>query len=353
MADPSKTEKPTPKRIADARKKGNVAKSTDVNNAMVLLTASLMLYFSWAPLAEMLRNLMAERLAHLPAQDLTIDYLVHLAAQTGQTVALVLSPILLSLLLVGVLSNYAQVGNLLTFEVLKPKPEKLNPVNGLKRLFSMRSTIEALKGIAKIAIVGWICYAVISDRYVELATAYGAGLAGLGALIGSTAWGIAWRVMIALVVLGLADYVYQRYEWQKNLKMTKQEVKDELKQQEGSPEVKGEIKKRQRKMAMQRMMSEVPKATVVITNPTHFAVAVRYERDTMEVPVVVAKGTDLVAKRIREVAEEAGVPLVENKPVARALYKQVEVGDEIPPELYAAVAEILVAVQRANRKRGA
>ncbi len=353
MADPSKTEKPTGKRISDARKKGNVAKSQDVNNAAVLLTASVMLYFSWPPLAEVLRNLMAERLGHFPDQDLTVDYLMHLASQIMQAVGLVLAPILLALLVVGVVVNYVQVGNLLTFEAIKPKLEKLNPVNGLKRLFSLRSTIEAIKGIAKIALIGWICYAVISDRYIELATAYGTGLLGLGTLIGTTAWSIAWRVMIALVVLGLVDYAYQRYEWEKNLKMTKQEVKDEAKQQDGNPEIKGEIKRRQRKMAQQRMMSEVPKASVVITNPTHFAVAVRYERDTMEVPLVVAKGTDLVAKRIREVAQEAGVPMFENKPIAQALYKQVEVGDEIPPELYAAVAEILVAVQRANRKRGA
>lgn len=353
MADPSKTEKPTPKRISDARKKGNVAKSQDINNAAVLLTASVLLYFSWPPIAKLLSTMMIERFSNLPLQDFTIDLIVYLAAQTVQAMALVVAPIMLSLLVVGVVANYAQVGNLLTFEVLKPKPEKINPVNGLKRLFSMRSTIEALKGLLKIAIVGWICYAVISDRYVELATAYGTGLLGLGTLIGSTAWMIAWRVMFALIVLGLLDFAYQRYEWEKNLKMTKQEVKDEHKQAEGSPEVKGEIKKRQRKMAQQRMMAEVPKASVVITNPTHFAVAVKYERETMEVPVVLAKGTDLVAKRIREVAQEAGVPMIENKPIAQALYKQVEVGDEIPPELYAAVAEILVAVQRANRKVGA
>lgn len=353
MADPSKTEKPTGKRISDARKKGNVAKSQDINNAAVLLTASVMIYFSWPPLAEVLRNMMAERLGHLPEQDLTVDYLVHISSQTVQAVGVVLAPILLALLVVGVVVNYVQVGNLLTFEAIKPKLEKLNPINGLKRLFSLRSTIEAVKGIAKIALIGWICYAVISDRYVELATAYGTGLLGLGTLIGTTAWSIAWRVMIALVFLGLVDYAYQRYEWEKNLKMTKQEVKDEAKQADGNPEVKGEIKRRQRKMAQQRMMSEVPKASVVITNPTHFAVAVRYDRDAMEVPLVVAKGTDLVAKRIREVAQESGVPMIENKPIAQALYKQVEVGDEIPPELYAAVAEILVAVQRANRKRGA
>ena len=353
MADPSKTEKPTPKRISDARKKGNVAKSQDINNAAVLLTASILLYFSWAPLAKLMSTMMVERFSHLPEQDLTLDYLMFLVTQTIQSVVVVLAPIILSLLLVGIVVNYAQVGNLLTFEVLKPKFEKLNPVNGIKRLFSLRSTFEAIKGLIKISIVGWICYAVISDRYVELATAYGTGLLGLGTLIGSTAWSIAWRVMIALVFLGLVDFFYQRYEWEKNLKMTKQEVKDEWKQAEGSPEVKSEIKKRQRRMAQQRMMAEVPKASVVITNPTHFAVAVKYERDTMEVPVVLAKGTDLVAKRIREVAEEAGVPMIENKPIAQALYKQVEVGDEIPPELYAAVAEILVAVQRANRKVGA
>lgn len=353
MADPSKTEKPTPKRIEDARKKGNVAKSQDMNNAAVLLTASVLLYFYWPPVANTIRNLMIERLGHLPKQDLTLDFLAHLAIQTVQVVGVILLPILAALLFVGVVSNYAQVGNLLTFEPLKPKVEKLNPVNGLKRLFSMRSIVEALKGIAKVTLIGFICYGVISDRYVELATAYGTGLLGLGTLIGTTAWSIAWRVMLALVILGLVDFAYQRYEWEKNLKMTKQEVKDEHKQAEGSPEVKAEIKKRQRKMAQRRMMSEVPKASVVITNPTHFAVAVQYERDRMEVPLVLAKGTDLVAKRIREIAEEAGVPMIENKPIAQALYKQVEVGDEIPPELYAAVAEILVAVQRANRKVGA
>ncbi|MNX45614.1 Flagellar biosynthetic protein FlhB [compost metagenome] len=317
------------------------------------MTASILLYFSWPPIANLMSSMMVERFSHLPKQDFTIDLIEYLAAQTVQSAAIVVAPIMLSLLLVGVIVNYAQVGNLLTFEVLKPKFEKLNPVNGIKRLFSLRSTVEAIKGLIKISIVGWICYAVISDRYVELATAYGSGLLGLGTLIGTTAWSIAWRVMMALVVLGLVDFAYQRYEWEKNLKMTKQEVKDEWKQAEGSPEVKSEIKKRQRRMAQQRMMAEVPKASVVITNPTHFAVAVKYERDTMEVPVVLAKGTDLVAKRIREVAEEAGVPMIENKPIAQALYKQVEVGDEIPPELYAAVAEILVAVQRANRKVGA
>lgn len=353
MADPSKTEQPTGKRISDARKKGNVAKSTDLNNAAVLMTAGILLYFYWPPVADLLRNVMTERLGHFPQQDLTVDLLMLLARELGTSVGLALAPILLTLLLVGIAVNYVQVGNNLTFEPLKPKLEKLNPVNGLKRLFSLRSTVEALKGIIKISIVGYICYVVIRDRYHELATAYGTGLLGLGTLIGTTAWSIAWRVMIALVVIGLVDLVYQRYEYTKGLKMTKQEVKDEWKQAEGNPEVKGEIKKRQRKMAQQRMMSEVPKASVVITNPTHFAVAVKYERETMEVPVVLAKGTDLVAKRIREIAAEAKVPMVENKPIAQALYKQVEIGDEIPAELYAAVAEILVAVQRADRKQGA
>lgn len=353
MADPSKTEKPTPKRIEDARKKGNVAKSQDVNNAAVLLTACVLLYSFWPPVADALKKLMIERLSNLPSDELTLDLLMHLFSQTTVSIGLVILPILLAMLLVGIVSNYAQVGNLFTMEPLQPKLSKINPLTGLKRIFSMRSIVEALKGLAKIAIIGIICYSVISERYVQLATAYGTGLAGLGSLIGETAWNIAWKVMLALVVLGLLDYAYQRFEWEKNLRMTKQEVKDEYKQAEGSPEVKAEIKKRQRKMAQRRMMAEVPKASVVITNPTHFAVAVRYERTEMEVPVVVAKGTDLVAKRIREIAQEAGVPMFENKPIAQALYKQVDLGDEIPPELYAAVAEILVAVQRADRKRGA
>ncbi|MBO9540965.1 flagellar biosynthesis protein FlhB [bacterium] len=345
-----KTEDPSAKRLGDARKKGNIPRSMDVNASVTIMVAAILLYWQWRNIVDLTRNRMVENLSAFPHGDLTIPALREMALVLTRETLLAIAPFLFGILLVGLLSSYAQVGMLYTLEPLKPSLNKLNPIQGFKRILSLRGVVETLKGLLKIAVVGSLSYAVISDRYEAIVTAVQAGRAQLGALLADTAWTIAWRSALALFVLGLLDYSYQRWEWWRNLKMTKQEVKDEAKQQEGSPEVKGEIRKRQRQAARRRMMQEVPTATVVITNPTHFAVALKYEREEMEVPVVVAKGTDLVAKRIRDLAREANVPLVENKPVAQALYRQVEVGDEIPPDMYAVVAEILVAVTRADAK---
>ena len=345
-----RTEDPTPKRLADARKKGNIPRSTDVSSAAVLFTGAILLLWEWKSIAQILRDRMVQNLGTLPTEDLTVSALKVMGLGILRDLAFAIGPIALGVMLAGIVANYAQVGVLFSGEPLKPTFDKLNPLSGFKRIFSLRGGVETLKGILKIVIVGYFGYQVVHERYTRIVTAMRLDHYHLGKLLGDTIWTIAWRSLLALAILGLADYAYQRWEWFRNLKMTKQEVKDEAKQQEGSPEVKGEIRRRQRQAARRRMMQAVPKASVVVTNPTHYAVALRYDRETMEVPLVVAKGADLVAKRIRDIAREAQVPIVENKPVAQALFKQVEVGDEIPPDLYAVVAEILVAVTRAGRR---
>lgn len=345
-----KTEAPSGRRISEARKKGNIPRSTDFSSAVVLMASALLLVWLWRSVVGTLRGRMVATFTNLPTGDLTIEALRHLALELTRESALVLAPFMLTLLLISIVTNGIQTRFNISAEAMKPSFSKLNPISGLKRIFSLRGVVETLKGVLKILIVGFFSYQVIRGRYEQIVTALQMNRQELGAILGDTAWSIAWQSALALFVMGLADYAYQRWEWWRNLKMTKQEVKDEAKQQEGSQEVKSEIKKRQRKVALQRMMQSVPKASVVVTNPTHYAVAIQYDREDMEVPVVVAKGADLIAKRIRDIAREHNVPMVENKPVAQALYRQVEVGDEIPPDMYAVIAEILVAVSRADQR---
>jgi len=317
---------------------------------VALFAGAVMILLQWPTIVSITRNRMVENLSAFPHHDLTIQACQIILLQLIREVAMASAPTILVLLLVGLVASVAQVGLMFNPSALELNLGRLNPLPGLQRLFSMNGWVNLIKGILKIAIVGYFAYQVIHDRYVTLVTALRLDRQHLGALLADTAWNIAWRSAIMLFLLGLADYAYNRWDWFKNLKMTKQEVKDEAKAQEGNPEAKAEQKKRMRQAARRRMMKAVPQATVVITNPTHYAIAIQYERATMEVPVVVAKGTDLVAKRIRDIAREAGVPLIENKPVAQALYRVVDIGEEIPPDFYAVVAEILVAVTRADRR---
>ena len=347
----SKTEAPSGKRLADARKKGNIPRSQDVNASVLLLGGAILVYSQWQAMSTVMFERMQTSFRAFPSGDLTIPLFIDMMGQVLGDVGKAVTPTVLSLALLGIAVNLLQTGFLLTGEPLKPNFGRMNPLTGLQRIFSMRGVVETVKGILKIVLVGYLAYQVIRDRYLQIVTALQLDGPHLASLLGSTAWDVSLRSIVVLLVVGAADYAYQRFEWWRDLKMTKQEVKDEAKQQEGSPEVKAEIRKRQMQAARRRMMADVPTAAVVITNPTHFAVALKYEQGTTDVPVVVAKGTDLVAKRIRDIAREAGVAIVENSPVARALYSQVDIGDVIPADFYAIVAEILVNVSRASRKR--
>ncbi|MBR2570498.1 MAG: flagellar biosynthesis protein FlhB [Paenibacillus sp.] len=345
-----KTEKATPKKRQESRQKGQVAKSQELPGAgiLVLTFASLMMLGGFYK--DRILNLFRDPLLERMNMDLTInnvmDYFSHLFIQF----LIIMAPIFIVVMIVGAVMNYVQIGFLFTGEPLKVKFSKINPVEGFKKMFSMRSLVELVKSIIKLVIIGAIAYMSLwgeQDKIIQLSHM------PLPAILSFTAQltvmlGI--KIGAALCVLAIFDYMYQKYEFEKSIRMSKQDIKDEYKKMEGDPLIKSKIKERQRRMAMMRMMSEVPNADVVITNPTHFAVAIRYEGSTMEAPTVIAKGQDYVALKIRELAKDHGVITMENKPLARALFERTEIGDSIPGDLFQAVAEVLAYVYKLKGK---
>ena len=343
-----KTEDPTPKKLSDARKKGQVARSTDLTSVIILAVAVLLLGFAsengfkrlyvflYGALSNLERPLTAGNLRGL---------LLHNASAYFSVTALVFATVMAA----GLAANLLQTGFLFSVDPLKPNLKKLNPVEGFKNLFSKKTLFNLAKTLFKFLTVGFIAATFIRENLGRVFSAAGAGVQSVFPFARDLIHTLAFRIALVLGVLALADFAYQRYDFKKNLRMTKHEVKEEMKQMEGDPQIRSRRRQKQRQMAMSRMMADVPQATVVLTNPTHLSVALRYEDGRDEAPVVVAKGADHLAFRIREVARKSGVPLMENKPLARLLYKRSDVGEEVPAELYQAVAEILAAVYRMNR----
>ncbi len=266
--------------------------------------------------------------------------------------AKIILPVLLLALALGLASGIGQVGFAITPEALAPQWNRLNPATGLKRLLSMRGTVEALKGLLKMGLVGGVCYATLRGGIEsgDLLRTMHEPLTQVISVVGGLIWALGLRVSVILMILAVADYSYQKYEFEKSLKMSLTEIKQEAKQSDGDPHIKAKIRRLQREMSKKRMMQDVPKADVVITNPTHFAIALTYDGG-VSAPKVVAKGQDEVAARIREIARENKVPLVENKPLARTLYRSVDIGREIPADLFEAVAQVLAFVYRTYGRR--
>ena len=265
---------------------------------------------------------------------------------------MVLGPLLAAVFVAGLVSNAAQVGLVFSWEPLAPKGSRLDPISGLSRMFSARSAVELAKSLAKVTIITYMVFSCLRAEYPMIIGLTGCDARDIAAGIGGLMYRLLLRAAVVLLMIAGIDYGYQRYQNEKGLKMTKQEVKEDYKRSEGDPMLKGKIRRRQRQMTRNRMMAQVAKADVVITNPTHFAVALKYDAEKMTAPVVLAKGQRLVAQRIKEIAREENVPLVENVQLARALYKSTEVGDQIPAELYQAVAEILAYVFQLNKELG-
>ena len=353
MALEDKTEAATPRRREEARQEGQVARSVELNSALVLLSALLILRLAGPTLVDRIRGVAINSFTHFPTHDLVVgdvsSDLVRLLLQVGTAIA----PLLIGVAVVGFISGAVQVGLVISSKPLQIKVERLNPFAGIARMFSLRAAVELAKSIAKIVIVGYIVYSFIRDRYSDIAGLPGGDYLTTCSQIGQLTWELLLRSCVALLVIAAFDYLFQRMQLEKQLRMTKQEVKEDFKRTEGDPLVKSRIRQRQREMSQRRMMQEVPKADVVVTNPTHYAVALKYEADTNPAPVVVAKGQRLIAQRIREIAEEHGVPIVENVELARTLYMSVEVGDQIPAELYRAVAEILAYIYRLSKRLAA
>jgi flagellar biosynthesis protein FlhB len=351
-----KTEKATPKKKQDARKKGQVAKSTDLSNAIVLLFSFAILLIYGGNAATRLLDLVRKGFTDLLLWQVTEDSIPLLFIHLFKESVIIAAPIMAAAWLGAFIANTAQVGFLISFESMKLDLKKLSPIEGAKRIFSGRAIAEFIKSLLKlVAFVGVSGMLFWQERGNILRLAEMEAFSVLQ-FLASLFFKIGFTLTAIYVVIAVADLVYQRYDHAKKLRMSKQEVKDEHKKTEGDPLIKGKIKERQRQMANARMMQDVPKAQVVVTNPTHYAVAIAYDAGEMKVPVVVAKGTDFLALKIKEVAMEHRVVIMENKPLARALYASVEIGQEIPEDLFKAVAEVLAYVYRIkgnlNRKQG-
>ncbi len=345
-----KTEPATEKRREEARQRGNIAKSQDLDSVIVLLAGFLALR-SFGPTAvAMIGEYFHYVLSAALTTELTSGNTLILLSQMLVVMARCLAPIFATVILAAVIANVLQVGFLLTFEPLMPDLERINPIAGLQNLFSWKAIAELVKSIFKILVVAYIPYATLRDemptfiRLIQLEP-----LAGMIVLV-RILFTMAVKIILVLLVVAVADYWFQWWRHEEDLKMSKEDIKEEYKQREGDPKVKAKIRERQRKLATTRMMAEVPKATVVVTNPIHIAVALQYVQGDSGAPRVIAMGTDLIAEKIKEVARQHGVPIIENKPLAQALHRMVDVGDEIPRELFEAVATILAQVYRMKQE---
>ncbi|WP_166667383.1 flagellar biosynthesis protein FlhB [Hypnocyclicus thermotrophus] len=338
-----KTEEATPKRRQEARKKGQVAKSQDLGQIATLLVGIIVLRYSNTFFLVNINNYVSKQLSNLTFKELTQEKILEIISEFTEMFFTTVFPILISVLAIGLIINYVQVGFIFTLESLKIDLNKINPLNGLKQLFSIKKIIELTKTIIKLILIGFYAYYEIKDKLEESLKAPFFSVENDFILMLNLCFSVIIKISVALLIVALIDYMYQKWEFEKGLKMTKQEVKDEFKQTEGDPQIKSKLRQMQKDLLNKKMIEKVPEATVIITNPTHISIALKYERG-MGAPEVVAKGIDFMALRIREIAKEHNVPLIENKPLARAMYPIVEVNQEIPEEYYQAVAEILAVI---------
>ncbi len=347
-----KTEAPTPHRIAEAREKGDIAKSMEINAALALLASFWLLRGTATGVAQTMGDLMKSTFTQLPAGELTMDAVGSMGFGVGWKALLSFAPFVLGLLAVGVVANVVQTGGLFVPGLAAPNLQRLNPIAGLQRIFSRRGVVEMGKALLKVLLVGWVVYGVLKDQMPRLLGISGTDLHAGVAMLADAAFGLGARAALAYLMLAAADYRYQRQQWTNKLKMSRQDVIDEAKRTEGDPLLRARIRQQQRRMARQRMMDKVPKANVVIINPTHLAVALAYDRSKMSAPKVVAKGAMRIAERIVEIARANGVPVIQNIPLARALFAGVQIDQEIPPALYQAAAEVLAFVFSLRKKSG-
>ncbi|MDD4601079.1 MAG: flagellar biosynthesis protein FlhB [Negativicutes bacterium] len=344
-----KTEDATPKRKEEARKKGQVARSVELNSAFVILAAFFTLKVVGSYIYNELGDYMKLVFTHFSTTDFTAEFIQILFIDFAIVFFKVTLPVMLVIAVIAILSNLVQVGFAFSFEPIMPQMSRMNPISGLQRVFSKRSLVELAKSIVKISIIGYFVYRFIMKTTGEVPQLIASELADSLNIAVAMALDLVFQISAVMIALAAVDYAYQLWEHNESIKMSKQEVKEEYKQMEGNPQLKSKIKERQRAFAMQRMMQEVPKADVVITNPTHYAIALKYDQ-SMAAPIVVAKGQDFLAQRIKETAKENKVTIVENKPLARALYRAVDVGSSVPAELYQAVAEVLAYVYRLKKR---
>ena len=348
-----KTEKATPKKLDDARKEGRVARSSDLINGFMLL----LMFFVLKLFGGIMANLFLDSFVkyYNKASDISMEVFdvkqaVNLSNEIVIDIVIAILPVLIGSSVVALVGNIVQVGWKVTGKPLKPKLDRLNPIGGFKRMFSQEKVVELIKSILKVLAIALVAYNEVKDRWKFILNLYDFEFMQAVLNIFDIVLDVGIKISVIFVIIGLADFGYQKWKHLHDLRMSKQEVKDEMKQSEGDPQIKGQIRQKMREGARRRMMQDLPKADVVITNPTHFAVAVKYDKETAEAPYVLAKGADYVAANIKEIAKQNNIEIVENKPLARMLYYNVEIGDQIPPELYQMVAEVLAYVYSVKNK---
>ncbi|TWT27837.1 flagellar biosynthesis protein FlhB [Planomicrobium sp. CPCC 101110] len=345
-----KTEKATPQKRQESKRKGQVAKSAEIPAALILLGGIMLLSISGGWMLDHILAVYRINYTQYISWELTPGSVRTLFEQMTFSAVKIVAPMMIAAVVLGALGNYVQVGVMFTTEPLMAKLERLNPIQGAKKIFAVRALVELLKSLLKIVIIGTAAFLVLWSQKDELfllsQKSLGYSLSFLGGLT-------AQLVLVAasiLMVLAVLDYLYQKFEFEKGIRMSKQDIRDEIKKAEGDPLIKSKIREQQRQMSMNRMIQDLPNADVLITNPTHYAVAIKYDAETMEAPTVIAMGKDHLALKIKEKAKEHGIVIMENKPLARALYAQVEVGDTVPEDLFLAVAEVLAYIYRLKGK---
>lgn len=351
FADPSKTEPPTPKKLADAKKKGQVPKSTDLVSSILLIVGVMLLAATGDYGFRLAHNFMGGFLRDYLTVPLTENTVMNVFVVSIMEFARMVGILFMVVMVTGIVGNVVQTGPMFTAEPLKPKLSKLNPISGFKNiLLTKRAVFNLAKTVAKCAVASFVTYRFIVNNLETFFAAPALAVTELYPFIKDILVSLCLQIGAVMLLIAIIDLIFQRRTFKEDLKMTKQEVKEESKQQDGNPEIKGKRRQKQMQMAMNRMIAAMNTATVVVTNPTHFAVAIKYVDGEDDIPVIIAKGTDFVAARIREAAKEHEVPIIENKPLARALHAKTEVGDLVPTEFFKAVAEILVQVMKLKKK---
>ncbi|WP_298837171.1 fused FliR family export protein/FlhB family type III secretion system protein [Clostridium sp.] len=345
-----KTEQATPKKKSESKKKGQVAKSKELSSTTTLLTVTLLMITLGTYTLDNLKGVVILFLNNYLNFTLTEYTFKTVLLVSLMKFGILILPIVVPIMIMGIVASLMQSGFIFTGEPLKPDLKKLNPISGFKKMFSMRSVVDLIKNLAIVTIISIIAYKFVKANYMDIMTYGSLKIEAVLAAFGSLVIDIFFKIALFMLIVSIIDFSYQKYKHNKELKMSMQEIKEEYKQQEGDPQIKSKIRQKQREMASGRMMQDVPDATVVITNPTHLAIAIKYEQGGDGAPIVVAMGADNVAVKIKEIASENDIPIIENKPLARLIYKELEIGSEIPADMYQAVAEILALVYKLKKK---
>jgi len=351
VAETNKTEKATPKKRRDERKKGNAFQSRDVVSVVILIVGFVLISKLGSFIMIQIKELYfsdLEKMANL--YELTIPTCLQILRETVMVFFITTVPIIIVLAMTGFVITGAQTGFLVSGELLKFKRSRISIIEGFKRMFSLRSVVQLVKSLIKVVVIMWIIYTSVKDLMVVTPDMLNTSLDSNLAFMMDRIMAIVYKICLIFVAVAVLDFAYQKYDYEKKLMMTKQEVKDEYKQTEGDPFIKGKIREKQRRMSLNRMIQQVPKADVVVRNPTHFAVALKYDIDNDQAPIVLAKGQDYMAKRIIDAAAKHNVLITENKPLARSLYEMVDVNEYIPADLYQAVAELMAWVYSVREK---